>query len=97
MTTIKSAIVGMKFHAGAHDKLLLTLSGSPVTLVRDPENEHDPNAVRVVIDGVMCGYIPRAQAAGLAVDMDAGKAVTATLKDYNKLEIEIQEDEEEHA
>lgn len=89
---INSSIVGMKFHTGAHDKLLATLPGSAVTLVRDPDNPHDPNAVRCEIDGVMCGYVPKAQAARLANDMDNGRQVTAALYDYAKLSIEVGEE-----
>ncbi len=28
-------------------------------LIAEPENEHDPNAVRVEIDGAKIGYLPR--------------------------------------
>jgi hypothetical protein len=88
-TLINSSIVGIKFHDGAHDKLLATLPGSPVTLVREPSNKYDPNAVRVEIDGVMCGYVPKAQAARLAEDMDNGREVTAALFEYSKLTVEV--------
>ena len=30
---------------------------SNVQLIEEPENEHDPNAIKVVIDGVHVGYI----------------------------------------
>lgn len=86
---INSSIVGMKFHTGAHDKLLATLPGSAVTLVREPTNKFDPNAIRCEIDGVMCGYVPKAQAARLADDMDNGRQVTAALYDYAQLNIEV--------
>jgi len=35
------------------------------TLVPEPSNPHDPNAVAVVIDGHHVGYIPRELAAGV--------------------------------
>ncbi len=92
MPTINSAIVGMKFHAGSHDKLLETEDGSPVTLVRDPQNEYDPNAIRCEIDGQICGFVPASQAKRLAEDIDAGKAVTASLRDYSKLIIEVEDE-----
>lgn len=31
-------------------------------LVPDPENEHDPNAVKVVVDGVLIGFVPAKKA-----------------------------------
>lgn len=95
MKAINSAIVGQKFHAGAHDKLLATLPGSEVTLVREPENRFDKNAIRCEIDGVMCGYVPKEQAKRLAKDMDAGRSVSAALYEYNKLTIEIAEVKDE--
>lgn len=32
------------------------------SLIREPTNKHDPNAVKVVIDGKQVGYLPRAEA-----------------------------------
>ena len=97
MTTIKSAIVGAKYHNGAHDRLLAAKDGHPVSLVRDPQNKYDPNAIRCEIDGQMCGHVPATQAKSLAPDIDAGKAVTATLSDYNGLKIEVEDDERDNA
>ena len=86
---IKSAIVGWKHHKGAEKKLRATKQNTPVTLVREPENEHDPNAIRCEIDGIMCGFIPAAQAERLAADIDGGESVSAVLRGFNSLEIEI--------
>lgn len=49
----------------------------PLTLVREPENEFDPNAVAVVAPNEefgphIIGHIPRHLAARLAPEMDAG-------------------------
>lgn len=45
-------------------------------LVRDPSNTHDPNAVQVHVpalgDYAMIGHLPRAIAARLAPELDAG-------------------------
>ena len=57
---ITSSIIGVKFHKGAHDKLLDSPTGTPVALVREPENQYDANAIQCVVDGVICGYIPHA-------------------------------------
>ncbi len=93
MGTINSAIVGIKFHPGSHDKLLETKDGEPVSLVRQPDNKYDKNAVACEIDGQMCGFVPRAQAERLAADMDAGKPVTARVYG-TKLEIKITEEDD---
>jgi hypothetical protein len=47
--------------------------GRPLTLRRDPENEHDPNAIAVQAgDGQQVGWVPRELAAELAPALDAG-------------------------
>lgn len=38
-------------------------TGVPAVIMREPTNPHDPNAVRVLIDGVFVGYFFRDQAA----------------------------------
>ena len=94
MTTINSAIVGTKFHPAGANALSDAAQGERVALVREPDNEFDPNAVAVHINGHKCGFVPRAQAERLAADMDAGKTVTA--KVYGtKIEIEVREKDDE--
>lgn len=92
MPVIKSTIVGAMYHPLAHDKLRATKDGHRVILVRDPQNKYDRNAIRCEIDGQMCGHIPATQAKSLAPDIDAGKAVIATLSDYNGLTIEVKDE-----
>jgi len=42
-------------------------------LMREPDNEHDPNAVRVALAGsIYMGYVPRHIAKDLAPKIDAG-------------------------
>ena len=76
---ITSSIVGIKFHEGAHDKLLACVPGTEVSLIREPENRYDSSAVACMIDGLVLGYIPKAQAERLAKDLDNDQKVTATL------------------
>ena len=66
-----------------------------MALVREPENQYDANAIQCVIDGIPCGYIPKDQAVRLAADIDAGKAVTATLALETQLHIEVEDPAEE--
>lgn len=46
-------------------------------LVREPDNLHDRNAVRVVFSGLYMGYIPRGLAARLAPLLDSGREFMA--------------------
>ena len=47
--------------------------GSPLTLRRDPGNEHDPNAIAVDAGAEQLGWVPREVAAELAPELDAGR------------------------
>jgi hypothetical protein len=53
--------------------------GRELALRRDPENEHDPNAIAVhaATGGEQVGWVPREIAAELAPDLDAGRRWTA--------------------
>jgi hypothetical protein len=53
--------------------------GDPLALVREPDNPHDRNAVRVEWRGRKLGYVPRAENAALAWAMDRGETVTARI------------------
>lgn len=44
-------------------------------LVREPDNPHDANAIKVLLNGKHVGYIPRLLAVSFAVWMDVGNAV----------------------
>ena len=63
--------------------------GSPdiqwFALVREPNNPHDPNAIRVALFGeFFMGYIPKDVAIHLAPLMDAGKEFDAEFVCVNK-------------
>jgi hypothetical protein len=47
--------------------------GAPLTLRRDAENEHDPNAIAVCTPEGQLGFVPRDLAATLAPSLDAGE------------------------
>jgi len=48
------------------------------TLVREPDNPHDPNAIRVTVARVVfLGYVPKDLAKELAPLMDEGRKFTA--------------------
>ncbi len=54
------------------------LINAPVlALVREPDNEHDEDAIAVHLDGQRVGYIPRQHNTVLARLLDAGKCMRA--------------------
>jgi hypothetical protein len=60
------SIVGQKNYGFTDAYMPGILPGTPVVLVREPDNKFDPNAVMVWIDGKHVGYIPSKDAAALA-------------------------------
>jgi hypothetical protein len=46
--------------------------GNRLELRRDPDNEHDPNAIAVLAGDAQVGWVPRELAAELAPELDAG-------------------------
>ena len=54
-------------------------TGDRLTLIREPGNPHDGNAVRIEWQGRMLGYVPRKDNADLARQMDHGAAVEARI------------------
>lgn len=53
-------------------------------LVREPQNPHDPNAIRVETQGKYLGYIPKDVAAKLAPLTDNGTQVRAEFVQRNE-------------
>jgi hypothetical protein len=53
--------------------------GDRLDLVREPDNPHDRNAVRVDWRGRKLGYVPRAENAALAWAMDRGERLGARI------------------
>ena len=54
-------------------------AGDTLTLVREPHNAHDANAIRVDWDGHRLGYVPRSQNAALAAALDRGEPIAARI------------------
>ncbi len=52
-------------------------SGDELALVREPDNPHDRNAVRVEWRSLKLGYVPRAQNAAVARMLDRGTRLVA--------------------
>ncbi len=52
-------------------------AGDRLTLIREPENRHDRNAIRVEWNGHKLGYVPRAENRSAARALDAGENLEA--------------------
>ena len=53
--------------------------GDPLTLIREPDNRHDRNAIRVEWRGHKLGYVPRAENRAVAAAMDQGDKLVARI------------------
>jgi hypothetical protein len=74
----QSPLAGFQFYQGKAlwDELK---PGDELTLVREPDNPYDENAVRVEWRGTKLGYIPRRENADVARQMDRGAPVKARI------------------
>jgi hypothetical protein len=73
-----SPLAGFRHYAGEtlwHEMR----EGDRLMLVREADNEHDGNAVRVEWRGQKLGYLPRAQNRAVAAALDNGEAVDARI------------------
>ena len=101
METIYSKIVGTYFLGKPTQTLLNSLPvGTELYLEVDPENEHDPNAVKVLYideahdyDEIMVGYIPKEKDGNLLSSAEISKLCgmdadfTVKLQESKKIEI----------
>ncbi len=73
-----SPLAGFQFYAGKSlwDRMKL---GDALTLVREPDNAHDPRAVRVEWQGHKLGYVPRKENEAVARQMDRGASLEARI------------------
>ena len=53
--------------------------GDGVTLTREPGNPHDGNAIRIDWRGHKLGYLPRAENAAVAAEMDRGARIAGRI------------------
>lgn len=73
-----SPLAGFRYHEapGLFPELRV---GDRLELVRESDNPHDPNAVRVEWRGRSLGYVPRRENSALAWAMDRGEPVSARI------------------
>jgi hypothetical protein len=90
-----SPLAGFQFYAGRElwDEMK---AGDALVLVREPDNTHDANAVRVEWRGRKLGYLPRAENRAVAEELDRGGRVTARiarlhrhLDPWKRIQIEV--------
>ncbi len=74
-----SPLAGFQYHAGAAvwDEMQV---GDALSLVREPDNPHDPNAVRIDWRGQQLGYLPRRENSAVAAEMDRGGRLAARIE-----------------
>jgi hypothetical protein len=73
-----SPVAGFQFHEGKllWDQLKV---GDALMLVRESDNPHDAQAVRVHWNGHMLGYVPRAENNAVARQLDRGNKLEARI------------------
>jgi hypothetical protein len=75
-----TACVGMRFRDPAEQSVAgALLPGDIVTLERDPFNQHDTNAIKVIYSDHHIGYIAREPASFIASYMDDGISFTGAV------------------
>ncbi|HQT30976.1 MAG: HIRAN protein [Hydrogenophilales bacterium 28-61-11] len=73
-----SPLAGFQYHEGK--KLWPQMqAGDALTLIREPDNPYDANAVRVEWQGHKIGYVPRRDNAEAARFMDSGQVLEARI------------------
>jgi hypothetical protein len=73
-----SPLAGFRHYAGETFWSQLR-EGDALTLIREPDNPHDANAVRIEWRGHQLGYLPRAENRAVAAAMDAGEPIDARI------------------
>lgn len=74
----ESPVAGFQFHRGEAIWSSLAV-GNALTLVREPSNEHDSNAVAIYAGRHQLGYVPRAENSVVANMLDRGERLEASI------------------
>ncbi len=80
LTALGLRVAGVAGAGSHHAEALGTEAaapGQPLELRRDPDNEHDANAIAVLAGGEQVGWVPRELAEELAGELDAGRPWSA--------------------
>jgi len=72
---LRTHVAGYQYHQGEDIEAFL-YAGVPLALVREPDNPHDPLAVRIDWRDTKIGYVPRHANAPIAAALDRGITLT---------------------
>ena len=76
MLVQSSPLAGFDHYAAAENFDAMKV-GDVLVLVREPDNPHDVNAVRVEWHGIKLGYLPRRENRAVALEIDNGGKIEA--------------------
>ena len=74
----RSPLAGSQYYAVGEQWREMRV-GDHLDLIREPDNRHDRNAIRVEWRGHKLGYVPRAENRAVAAAMDQGDALVARI------------------
>ena len=74
----ESPLAGFQFYEGEFVWSSLKV-GNELTLVREADNIHDPNAVAVYLQTEQLGYVPRVENSAVAQMLDRGEHLEASI------------------
>jgi len=89
-------VAGVQFHQ-AKQVLHLMQVGEKLEMEPEPNNEFDQNAVKLLYDGVMIGYVPGKISADVSAFLEYADpiatitAVDSRAKTWEQIEVEIKE------
>lgn len=92
---VTTYIAGVKFRPPEAQAVYAELEeGDELHLSREPDNQFDTNAIKVLFDGTFIGYVPAYLAESLAPMLDDGADIKAEWR-WGKLSLEFDGDEDE--
>ncbi len=80
-------IAGVKFRPGAEGRLQSLADGALLTLDPEPDNQYDPDAVRVLHEGFHLGYVPRELSAEVATLIKHRRIGPCVKRSGNRMDI----------
>ena len=94
MVLVLANVVGLEYHEGTK-ALPFDMQDAPCTLMREPENAFDTNAIKVLVthnDGrrVLLGYVRASQACVLSQALDVQTAYGATVNSKHNINLSAQ-------
>jgi hypothetical protein len=91
---VEALVVGIKFHRGHTADIA---SGDRVTLMREPDNAYDPNAIKVNLEsGETLGYLAKEFAAVLATQMSTGSVIEVQISKVVRDKVYVSVSRAEH-